>query len=78
MKEFSSKELGTFNGKDGRPIYFAYKGKVYDVSDSDLWMDGEHQFMHLAGMDLSNEILDAPHEEEVFERFPVVGTLKAD
>jgi len=32
MKEFSSEELSTFNGKEGRPVNIAFEGKVYDVS----------------------------------------------
>lgn len=76
MKEFTKEELAKCNGKNGSPIYLAHKGKVYDVSNSSLWEGGEHQGMHVAGGDLSGEIGDAPHETEVLDRFPVVGTVK--
>jgi predicted heme/steroid binding protein len=36
MKEFTSEELVSFNGKDGNPVYIAAHGKVYDVSNSRL------------------------------------------
>jgi len=36
MKEFSLSELSKYNGKENMPAYIAYKGKVYDVSNSFL------------------------------------------
>ncbi len=77
MKEFTREELAKFNGKNGSPIYVAHKGKVYDVSSSSLWEGGEHQGMHVGGADMSKDIADAPHETDVLERFPLVGTLKS-
>ncbi len=42
MKEFDADELAGFNGeKNGNPIYVAYDGKVYDVSQSKLWRKGQ-------------------------------------
>ncbi len=76
MKEFTSKELESFNGKKGAPVYTSYQGKVFDVSESPLWVDGEHMDSHLAGRDLTQEISSAPHGAEVFERFLQIGTLK--
>lgn len=76
MKVFTKEELKEYNGKRGKPAYIAYKGKVYDVTESYLWEDGEHQSEHIAGRDLTIEIEDAPHGVEVLERFPVVGKLK--
>ncbi len=76
MKEFSFKELESFNGKKGAPAYVSYQGKVYDVSGSGLWVDGDHMQSHLAGRDLTQEIASAPHGTEVLERFTQVGTLK--
>jgi len=76
MKEFTSEELGTFNGKDGKPVYIAFEGKVYDVSKSSLWSSGLHMNRHPSGRNLSGEISAAPHGPEVFERYPQVGTLK--
>jgi 2-oxoglutarate/2-oxoacid ferredoxin oxidoreductase subunit alpha len=71
-------ELGRFDGRDGRPAYIAYKGKIYDVSESPLWQGGEHEGLHRAGADLTPMLEDAPHGEEVFARYPMVGTLDAD
>jgi len=77
MREFTKEELAKNNGKNGMPVYVAHKGKVYDVTSSSLWEGGEHQGMHGSGGDLTRDVDDAPHESEVLERFPVVGTLKA-
>jgi predicted heme/steroid binding protein len=75
MQTFTKEELAKYNGKNGKPIYIAHKGKVYDVTDSSLWGSGQHQGLHIAGVDMTKDIFDAPHEEDVLERFPVVGTL---
>jgi len=76
MREFDSDTLAQFNGQDGRPVYIAYRGKVFDVSGSKLWTGGRHMKRHHASRDLSADIEAAPHGEEVFERYPQVGILK--
>lgn len=76
MKEFDSDTLIQFNGQEGRPVYIAYQGKVFDVSRSKLWAGGLHMKRHHASRDLSVDIEAAPHGEEVFERYPQVGILR--
>ncbi len=73
-KNFSAKELAAFDGQNGRKAYFAYKGKVYDVSESSLWKLGEH-FGVRAGIDLTNMMGGAPHGDEVMDKVPMVGTF---
>jgi len=75
LKKFTLKELSEYNGRDGKPAYIAYKGKVYDVTESDLWSDGDHQGLHEAGRDLTKDMEDAPHDPDELERFPIVGEL---
>lgn len=76
-KVFSVSELSMYDGKEGRPAYFACNGKVYDITNSDQWTDGEHYNAHVAGIDLTDALTGAPHGEEVLEKFKVVGMLKA-
>ena len=78
MQEFDRAELEKYDGKDGRPIYIAYKGKVYDVTNSKLWKNGLHMKRHHAGEDLTADIQGAPHEPDVLERYPQVGILKEE
>ncbi len=78
LREFTRDELVKFDGKDGQPVYIAYEGKVYDVTESKLWKTGLHMRRHQAGMNLTDEIGGAPHSIEVFERFPQVGILKPE
>ena len=72
MKKFTWEELAQYDGKNGNPVYVAYKGKVYDVSASFLWKDGNHQVLHSAGVDSTVALEQAPHGVVVLERFPVV------
>jgi predicted heme/steroid binding protein/uncharacterized membrane protein len=72
---FTIAELKEFDGKDGRPAYVAFRGKVYDVSNSRLWGKGMHAGRHAAGLDSTESMMNAPHGEEVFARFEVVGEL---
>ena len=74
MKEFSAAELAQFDGTGGKPAYVAFKGTVYDVSDSPMWAGGDHEGMHQAGGDLTVEHDDAPHDLYIVD-YPVVGTL---
>jgi len=76
LRKFTAEELEEYNGKNGKPVYIAYQGVVYDASGSDLWRGGEHMGLHEAGKDITEELELAPHREEVFERLKRVGTLE--
>ncbi|MBI5683415.1 MAG: cytochrome b5 [Deltaproteobacteria bacterium] len=76
MKIFTIEELKQYDGSQkGMPVYFTYKGRVYDVSEHPLFVDGIH-FEHYAGADLTSYMIDAPHGEEVLEKMRVVGEIK--
>jgi predicted heme/steroid binding protein len=74
MKDFTASELAAFDGLEGRPAYVAYKGVVYDLTDSAMWAGGSHEDMHKAGGDKTAEQEDAPHDVYVTD-FPEVGRL---
>lgn len=77
MQEFTIEEVARYNGKNGEKTYVVYKDKVYDVTDSDFWSDGEHMGLHEAGNDLTNALeAEAPHESSALDAYPVVGTIK--
>jgi len=78
MQEFDIAELEKFDGNNGRPVFVAHKGKVYDVSNSKLWKNGLHMKRHHAGQNLTADIQGAPHEPDVLDRYPQVGTLKKE
>jgi predicted heme/steroid binding protein len=75
MRSFSLDELSKYDGTGGNPVYVAYQGKVYDVSEGTNWGDGSH-YQHAAGEDLTEDMQDAPHGAEVMGRFPIVGELE--
>jgi predicted heme/steroid binding protein len=74
LPRYTKAQLALRNGQDREEIWCAYKGMIYDVSESRLWRNGKH-YEHWAGQDLTNELPDAPHTEKVFERFPMIGEL---
>lgn len=77
-KYFTPEELAAYNGQGGKSIYIAYKNRVIDVTRSRLWTNGLHMMRHKAGTDLTDEFKDAPHNVDVFDRYPQVGILKKE
>jgi predicted heme/steroid binding protein len=75
-RAFTRAELLHFDGREGRPAYVAFDGKVYDLSASASWDAGLHYEEHEAGTDLSEAMAEAPHDPDELERFPVVGRLE--
>jgi predicted heme/steroid binding protein len=75
QRKFTLDELKQYDGREGRPAYIAYKGKVYDVTDNYMWIDGDHQGEHAAGRDLTEGMARAPHGEENLERVKQIGIL---
>ncbi|MBI5048839.1 MAG: cytochrome B5 [Deltaproteobacteria bacterium] len=75
-KKFSRQDIQNFDGKDGRAAYIVYNGKVYDVTDSVFWTNGNHLESHPAGADLTSELENAPHGPEVFDGIVKVGILE--
>lgn len=76
MEQWDESSITKFDGQGGKPTYIAYQGRVYDVSASKLWQAGLHMKRHRAGQNLTAFLSAAPHGEEVFTRYPQVGTLK--
>jgi predicted heme/steroid binding protein len=64
---FTTTDLHRFDGESG-PMYIAYHGVIYDVSDCPHWKTGLHEQLHFPGQDLTGELHDAPHGEDVFIR----------
>jgi predicted heme/steroid binding protein len=79
LPQFTERELRRYNGEDG-PLYIAFEGIVYDVSDCPKWRRGMHENLHFPGQDLTSEMDEAPHAEEVFNRpcVKIVGRMKAE
>ena len=67
-REFTRAELQKYSGDRGRTKYIAFKGVVYDVTDCPKWRNEMHENLHWPGQDLTGEIDDAPHHDEVFSR----------
>ena len=71
-------ELRRNTGERGSRKWIAYDGMVYDVTDCPKWRTDMHEQLHFPGQDLTSELPDAPHREDVFSRpcVKVVGRLK--
>jgi arsenite oxidase small subunit len=75
---FTLDELRNYNGRDGKPLYLIFKGKVYNLSESKLWVNGKHMGMHVFDEKLEETIKQAPHAEEVLSRFQIIGELREE
>ena len=75
QKKITQQELQQNDGRDGKPAYIAYQSKVYDVTDSSFWIDGDHLGSHNAGKDLTEELELAPHGIDNLSRVKLVGEL---
>ncbi len=75
LPSYTKIQLALRNGQDKPEIWVAFEGRIYDVSASKLWRKGKH-YEHWAGQDLTDELKDAPHSQQVFEKFNVIGLLK--
>ena len=74
LPAYTPGQLALRNGQDRDEIWVAYQRVIYDVGASRLWRSGKH-YEHWAGQDLTHELADAPHTEQVFSRFRAVGRL---
>jgi predicted heme/steroid binding protein len=77
-KEMTPVQLSVFDGKEGRPACIAYKGIIYDITNSRLWKNGQHMMKHRAGTDLTETLKLAPHGEDKVLAMPQVGMCVAD
>lgn len=71
-------ELKRTTGERGTRMWIAFKGNVYDVTDCPKWRLGLHENLHFPGQDLTGEMDDASHSEEVFihDCVKLIGTLE--
>ena len=70
-------ELESCDGKEERPAYFAFEGKIYDATVSKLWKNGVHMGRHNAGADLTEALKLAPHGADKISALRKVGALMA-
>jgi len=75
--DLTAEELAACDGKEGRPAYFAFDGKIYDATGSRLWNQGLHMGRHNAGSDLTEALKQAPHGVDRIAALKVVGVLLA-
>ena len=64
----SEAELRRNTGERGTRKFIAYDGIIYDVTDCPKWRLDLHENLHFPGQDLTSELPEAPHKEEVFSR----------
>jgi predicted heme/steroid binding protein len=80
LRTITLAELRRNSGERGARKYIAYRGLVYDVTDCPKWRPDMHEQLHFPGQDLTSELPEAPHQEEVFKHdcVKIVGRLAAD
>jgi len=78
QKTITLVDLKRNTGEKGTPMWIAHNGIVYDVTACPKWRTGMHEFLHFPGQDLTSELPDAPHKDEVFKHdcVIIVGMLE--
>jgi len=71
---FAKQELSLRNGKTMQEVWIAYKEFIYDVTDSELFENGEH-YSHTTGIDLTDEMESATQLDDVLKEFNIIGKL---
>jgi len=74
LPKYTVSQLSLRNGQDKEQIWCAYKGLIYELNRSKLWRGGKH-YEHWAGQDLTKEMTDAPHLDNVFDKWDPIGVL---
>jgi len=72
---FTPEELKQYNGEDGKPMYVAIDGVIYDVTDVSAWFGGQHRG-NKAGNDLTRIIEESPHGKSVLDNLKIIGRLE--
>jgi len=68
-------QLAEFDGREGRKAYIAVNGKIYDVTNSLRWPNGNHNG-YQAGQDLTDAIMNSsPHGIRTLDNVPMIGYL---
>lgn len=81
QRVFTLEELSKYDGKNGNPAYIAANNIVYDVSDSNDFLNGIHKQCPqcVAGTDVTKLFDYSPHKSDKgmmeLNKLPQVGTL---
>jgi predicted heme/steroid binding protein len=67
-------DLYMYDGTNGMPMYIAYNGMIYDVSNHPGWATGTHNGMN-AGTDITAALDASGHGTSVLNDLPMVGYL---
>lgn len=71
-------ELRQYDGQDGRPMYVAVDGNVYDLTKCRYWEKGVHTespVNAIAGRDLTEVLKESKHGIKRVKRYPRVGYI---
>jgi predicted heme/steroid binding protein len=71
-------ELKRSSGERGTRKLIVHAGVVFDVTDCPKWRAELHEGLHFPGQDLTDELEEAPHNEEVLLRPCVKAIGKLD
>ena len=77
-QKFTPEQMKSLDGKESKPAYFIYYGRVFDVTNSPFWKDGQHFGRHHAGEDRTKVLKQAPHREDKVLEMPQVGEIRPD
>lgn len=79
---FTISELSEYDGKSGNDCYVAVSGRVYEISNSNKWVNGDHissEGQASCGRDLTEAMAASPHGISILTTSPKVkqiGTIE--
>lgn len=75
LSNLTLEELSKYNGKDGMPAYVAINGKIYDVTNEEIFKKSPHDSLNL-GTNITKEFNQCHKENEsLLANLPIVGKV---
>ncbi|MBN1290236.1 MAG: hypothetical protein JXB48_00220 [Candidatus Latescibacteria bacterium] len=77
MKISTQEELSLFDGKNNNPPKSHIKERCSICPSVFLWRNAKHQFMHFADRDMTDDLENVPHGDDLLDKIPNISVMYA-